>query len=155
MKRILLYVLILALVLLIPVESADVADLRPIEVICIYKEGNTVILETDTGDVGSGTNAIEALADMKQTSPAVIYLDTAEYLLVSENAAGEVDSLREILKDSVKLCMTKDKVALEDAAKYLPVHGDLPQIREWKTGDRLPILSLENGRIKLSEKSEN
>lgn len=142
--------LILGAVLLVPVERVDVAQLRPIEVISIYKEDGTVILETDTEDIGRGVDALAALEDMKQTSPAVIYLDTAEYLLISQDAAEEAEQLRESLKESVQICVAQQKVNLQQAAKYLPVHGELPELRHWKPGQILPIIWLENERIKMS-----
>ena len=154
MKRLLLYGLILALVWLVPTERADVAKLRPVEVIAIYKKGNTVALTTDTEDVGVGTGATEALENMRSTSPAIIYLDTAEFLLVEDAAAGEVEAIRNELKDSVRLCKVSGKVDLKSAAKYLPVHGALPVLRSWKAGDVLPVLRNENDRLKISKNSE-
>lgn len=142
--------LILGAVLLLPVERMDVSQLRPIEVIAVYKEDGAVILETDTEDVGRGADALAALEDMKQTSAAVIYLDTAEYLLISQDAAEEAEKLRDTLKESVQLCVAQQKIDLQEAAKYLPVHGELPKLRNWKPGQILPIIWLENERIKMS-----
>lgn len=154
MKRLVLYTLILALVWIIPTDRVDVAKLRPVEVIAVYKQGNTVVLATDTEDMGVGPDAASALENMRQTSPAVIYLDTAEYLLIAENAEKEADVLRSTLKASTKLCLTSGKVKLKDAAQYLPVHGRLPSLRDWNAGESLPILRLEDGRIKISDNSE-
>ena len=154
MKRLILYVLILAVVLLFPAERADVAKLRPVEVLAVYKAGNTVVLATDTEDIGRGPDVRTALENMRQTSPAVIYLDTAEYLLIGENAKNEVQALRGILKASTKLCATTAEVDLKEAAKYLPVHGELPRLREWKAEGVLPVLTTENDRIKLLENNE-
>ena len=154
MKRLLLYGLILALVWLVPTERVDVAKLRPVEVIAIYKSGNAVALTTDTEDMGVGMSAAEALENMRDTSPAVIYLDTAEFLLVEDTAVGEVEALRKELKDSVRLCNVSGKVDLKSAAKYLPVHGSLPVLRNWKAGGALPVLRIENDRLKISENSE-
>ena len=142
--------LILGAVLLVPVNKVDVAQLRPIEVISIYKEGSTVVLETDTEDIGRGADVLAALQDMKQTSPAVIYLDTAEYLLIAENAVKEAEQLRGVLKEAVQLCMAQERINLQEAAKYLPVHGEFPKLRQWKAGDQLPVIGLENDRIKIS-----
>lgn len=151
MKRLALYALILALVWILPIERTDVAQLRPVEVIAIYKEGDTVILATDMEDIGIGTDTASALENMRQTSSAVIYLDTAEYLLIGQNAEKDALALRDSLKGSMQLCMTAYNVDLKDAAKYLPVHGKLPNLRDWEAGQTLPVLQSENGRIKISE----
>ncbi len=150
MKRFVLYALILALVWVTPIERVDIGKLRPVEVIAVYKSGNTVVLATDTEDLGIGRNAEEALEDMRSTSPAVIYLDTAEYLLIAEDAEEEAETLRDELKKSVRLCGVSGKVDLKNAAKFLPVHGKLPSLRNWKAEDTLPVIRSEDGRIKMS-----
>ena len=139
MKRLPIYIAILALTLLAPLERMDVAQLEPVEVVFLTKEGDTVFLATDTKASGQGTDVAAALADLKQTAAGVVYLDTAEYLLVSEDAAGEINALRGSLKGSVRLCLGQD-VQVEEVAEYLEVHGTLPKLRDWKAGDPLPIL---------------
>ena len=154
MKRLLIYAIILALVWALPTERADVAKLRPVEVIAIYKTGDVVILTTDTDDRGIGASAMEALENMRSTSPAIIYLDTAEYLLVEDKAKKEIEQLRKELKSSVRLCNVTGTVDLKAAANYLPVHGQLPELRNWNTDEMLPVLYTENERLKISENSE-
>lgn len=150
MKTLISYALILLAAFMLPVEKADVAQLRPIEVIYIDKNADAVILKTDTGDIGIGHDALSALENMKLTSPAVIYLDTAEYLLIGEGAQEAAKQLKGVLKNSVQLCETAANIELKDAAEYLPVHGDLPDFKDWEAGQKLPLLQLENDRIKIS-----
>jgi len=150
MKWLISYCAILLAALMVPVERADVAQLRPIEVICIYKDADMVILKTDTDDIGIGHDALSALENMKLTSPAMIYLDTAEYLLIGPGAQEDAKQLKGVLKNSVQLCETDTNIKLKDAAQYLPVHGDLPDFKGWEAGEKLPVLSLHNDRIKIS-----
>ena len=154
MKRLLLYALILAVMLMIPVEYADIAQLRPIEVIAIYKKGSAVVLQTDTEDIGQGNSVEAALANMRSSTPAIIYLDTAEFLLIGESAEEEVEALRGELKASVKLCGVDESVDLKNAAQYLSVHGMLPKLRDWHIGNELPVLHSDNDRLKISEYSK-
>lgn len=133
--RVIIYIVILALTFLAPVERVDVASLLPIESVAVYMEGDTVVLETDTEDTGRGETVSQALQDLKDVTPAVVYLDTAEYLLVSENAVSQVDGLREYLKPSVKVCICDAKGRVKDAAKYLSVHGDTVPLRDWKINE--------------------
>ncbi len=130
--RILIYIVILALTFLAPVERVDVASLLPIESVAVYMEGDAVVLETDTEDTGRGETVSQALQNLKDVTPAVVYLDTAEYLLVSEDAVTQVDGLREYLKPSIKVCIWDAKGSVKDAAKYLSVHGDTVPLRDWK-----------------------
>ena len=154
MKRIILYLIILTLTLLVPVDQLDVAKLRPIEVIYVYKEENQVVLRTDTRDLGVGANAAQALADMRSTSPAVIYLDTAEFLLIGENAGAAAEELRGELKESVRLCAARGEIDLSLAAAYLAVHGDLPDFQVWNMDTRLPLIYTEKEMLKMSKNNE-
>ena len=133
----------------------DVGKLRPVEVILILRNGDNVIIATDTDDIGIGNDAMAALEDMCRTSPAVIYLDTAEYLLMGPKAEGEMEKIRRELKDSVKLCRMAGQIDLKQAAQYLNAHGDLPCLKRWESGTKLPIITTVNNRTKILENYEN
>ena len=150
MKRTAVYFLLVLAAILAPVEKLDVAKLRPIEVVYISAADGAVLLQTDAKDIGFGRDVESALEDMKKTSPAVIYLDTARYLLIGPGGEGVVKQLQGILKDNVQLCKADDKIPLDDVAEYLPVHGKLPEFDQWEEGEKLPVLHLENDRIKIS-----
>lgn len=130
--RILLYVVILALLFFAPLEKKDVAKLLPIEAVAVYMEQNEVTLETDTEYKGRGADVASALDNLKENTPAVIYLDTAEYLIISEDALSEIETLKKFLKPNVRVCVADVCGRVKDAAKYLEVHGNLPKIKNWK-----------------------
>ncbi len=154
MKRIVIYAVLLCGVLLVPLQSSDVAKLRPVQVVALNRIGETVWLHTDTGDSGQGPTALAALQNLKDTTPALIYLDTASYLLVSQTALEDTQELRGALKNKVKVCAYDQNTLPEDTGRFLDIHGTLPMLKDWKTGDGLPVLSLENGRLFLLKKSE-
>lgn len=131
--RILLYIVILGLLFLAPVERLDVAMLEPVQTVAVSVVGNTVILQTDTDNAGSGADAAAALLDLENTTPGVIYLDTAEYLLVTEDALNCVDTLRSSLSPSVKVSLWDGQGSVRSAAKYLGIRRDLPMLRDWST----------------------
>ena len=95
--RKILYVAILAALFFAPLERADVAKLLPIQAVAVYADNGQVVLETDAKAQGRGDSAEQALENMKATTSAVVYLDTAEYLLVSEDAAPFAEALRGVL----------------------------------------------------------
>lgn len=136
--RFIIYIIILALLFLAPVERVDVAKLLPIQAVAIYLDTGDVVLETDTQHTGRGEDAAEALDALKINTPAVVYLDTAEYLLVSQDAVSCVDALRQHLKPSVKVCVCDVSGSVKDTAKYLDVHADLPELRNWNAEENLP-----------------
>ena len=141
MKRIILYIGILALVIAAPVKPMNIGSLRPVKVVSVYKEHNWFIIETDTEDKGIGGTAKQALQNMKDTSDGVIYLDTAEYLLLGEDTEEEIAELYGELKPSVRLCLATGVDDLKKAGSYLRTHGDLPKLRGWKKGVELPVLT--------------
>ena len=130
--RLLIYIVILGLMLLAPVERTDVAKLLPIEAVAVYMDGDAVVLETDTEDKGRGDSVADALKNLKDVTPAVVYLDTAEYLLVSKDAVAYVDALRKVLKPSVKVCICDARGNVKYVEKHLEVHGDTVPLRDWK-----------------------
>ena len=130
--RTLLYIVILALLFFAPVERLDVAKLEPVQTVAISVEENTLILKTDTNNKGMGVNITQAISDLEDTTPGVIYLDTAEYLLVTENATDYLDDLRGYLNPSVKVSLWDGEGSVESAAQYLGVRNDLPNLRDWK-----------------------
>ncbi len=132
-----LYVVILLLLMAAPVEKLDVAHLEPVEVVHLGKKGNIITMTTDTGAKGQGMTVSDALADLKENTPAVVYLDTAQYLLVSEAALDAVEESRSWLKGSVQLCLAEEP-NMEIAANYLETHGNLPTLEHWSEGEKLP-----------------
>ena len=142
MKRVVIYVWILLLMLMAPVKRLDVAKLEPVEVVFISRQGSGVLLATDTKAEGRGADAAAALYDLRQSTAGVVYLDTAEFLVVSEDAVDQIDVIRTWLNGSVRLCCAEN-LQVEQVAKYLEVHGNLPRLRDWKTGNSLPLLAGE------------
>lgn len=128
--RKLVYVVILGALLFAPVKKLDVEDLEPVQAVAVYKQKDQVVLETDTGDRGTGKDATEALKDMQQKTPTVIYLDTAEILLIGEDCQEQVELLRPLLYGNVKLARYNGG-CVADEAKYADIHSNLPRLKNW------------------------
>lgn len=126
-------VVILLLSLLVPVKRLDASKLQPVEAVAVYVEDGRVVLETDTEDKGSGNTALEALENMKANALSVIYLDTAEYLLVEEGAGDFAEALRPLLSGSVKVGKYLGG-SVKDQVAYYEVHGKLPKLKSWNGG---------------------
>lgn len=126
------YILLLIPLLFVPLQRVNVANLLPVETVAVYMNGEQVVLEIDTAHTGIGKTVEQALASLKENVAKVIYLDTAEYLLVSEDALEQVDALRAYLKDSVKVGICEAKGKVKAAAEYLSNHQKMPTLRRWK-----------------------
>ena len=149
MKEILLYILLLGAALILPVEGTDVGKLLPVELVQLDKMGDTVVISTDAGATGTGETVKAAIRDMEKTAAGIVFLDTADYLLVTESAMEEVESIKEHLKPSVRVCIQHVEMNLKDAAAYLSVHRPEHQLRSCQDPQSLQILTEENGKVIL------
>ena len=154
MKRWILYAVVLAALLAIPVEPLDVGKLHPVQVVFAYKEEDWVVIQTDTGDVGIGETALQALKNMEETTSGVIYLDTAEYLLVTRDADDAIAELRAVLKPKTQICYAEPEIDTKEAGEFLASHEGLPKLKEWKTGQDLPVLTTFRKRLTFLKKVE-
>ena len=150
MKRIVLYIAILLLVATIPVKRTDIGKLRPVQTVMLSRQANDIVIKTDTGDRGIGAGAWEALENLKQTTPAVIYLDTADFLLVSEDALDALQLLRDTFRGAVELYLFSGDIDPSEASKYLQIHGDGLPLKRWNGQTDLQILQLDEKRLILS-----
>lgn len=153
MKRIIIYIGILAALLFVPVESHNVGELIPVQAVALSKENGRVVIETDTGNRGIGETVRKALQNLKDTASGNIYLDTAQYLLLGKETGAAADELRSELKRSVRICETAKKVDLAQAVKFLRVHGNLPKLKDWKKDAELPVLTTFGDSLIFFEKS--
>ena len=144
MKRLFLYILILNALWFAPLNRIEIANLEPVRAVWLGRQNDQIHLETDTGSRGTGQTVTDALVNLKETSSGIVYLDTAEYLLVSEDATKEITALVPYVKKSVRLCQWDGEGDMEWAVKYVNAHKIGTKIRHWRTDDKLPNLPSQN-----------
>lgn len=150
MKKLIIYGALLAAALMVPTRATELGKMKPIETVCIYhNDRNEIVIETDTEDIGRGMTVKDALYDLKETTAGVIYLDTADYLLVKEGAEQHISELVGYLKETVLLCGAEGDVSVKDAALYLSNHKPAVRINEWESGMKLEVLKEDEGRMRL------
>ena len=132
--RKLISIALLALAIAVPLKKLDIAKLQPVEGVALYKEGQQVVLETDTGSRGVGETALEALNDMKEKATSVIYLDTAEFLFVEEGMERFAEELRPLFNKAVRVGKYLGMKA-EELVAYYEIHGNLPKLESWNRGE--------------------
>ena len=121
--RKILYIIILLALLFVPLDRLDAAKLQPVEAFAVYKDGEGVVVETDSGDLGKGKGVEEALRSLKENASQIIYLDTAEYLLAAEEAREEAQEIISYLKRNIKQGTYKGG-DIKEEAKYLDAHAE-------------------------------
>lgn len=152
MKRWIFFLLALATALMAaPSAETDVSNLHPVEVLYIYKETEAdIVIETDTGDFGKGANLQEALEDLKESAPGEIFLETAAYVLVTEETKVLLPELMKILRPATEIVVTKGNVDVKTAGNYLTVHRPKVTLQDYRSGEsRLPELTMTEGRFYL------
>lgn len=139
MKKIVTYIIVTALALLVPEYGTDVGKLIPVELVFLYKEGEKIVIETDTEDIGRGKTVDEAVRNLTDTTPGEIFLDTADYLLVSEDALVHLNEMNGYLKGKVWVCLAGKGIDVKTAVQYLAVHKPGATIRAGTVTEELKV----------------
>ena len=137
-----LYILILVSLFFVPLQRIEIANLEPVQTVWMYLENGTVVLETDTEDKGTGNTVEDALFDMKHKSDGIVYLDTAEYLFVSESAGELITIVQPYMKSSVLLCEWDGQGSISKATKYADSRKLGVKLREWNKDGKMTELPL-------------
>lgn len=142
MKRMILYVLIIAAVFVLPVKPTETENLEPIQAVWLCLDNENIILQTDTENQGIGKSVAESLENMKLHSDRLVYLDTAQFLLVSENAVDRIAEIEPYLKGSVKICLWDGTGEIAEASRYMQTHKIGSRLSCWQPETKLPVLPL-------------
>lgn len=105
----------------LPHPARDIAGLKPVRAVFVYMGENDLHIETDTGDCGSGQTLSEAAADMKARADGEIFLETAEFLLLSAQVRITEDFYA-LLRPSCRVLCTNAHPDLKEAAEFLSAH---------------------------------
>lgn len=155
MKRWLIYGLVLAVVLLAAKEDhpgTDVARLDPVRILMLEESAGAVTVKTDLGHYGVGKTLAEAVEDMRQTASGEVFLDTAEFLLLSRGGAKWLPELSELLRPSCQVCLSLGITELEQAAEYLQFHKPGYSLRLYRKGEQnMPLLYQKEGKMYLAK----
>ena len=150
-NRIMLYGITL-LLLLLGRGGTDIGRLRPVEVVQLYERNGLLFLETDTGDMGWGLTIDEAVWKLKEATSGVIYLDTANGLLIEEGTEVCLPALRPYMKKRTAVAYGPEEMDLQEAAAYLRVHRPTETVENGANPKE--TLAFEGGKIILKNIKE-
>ncbi len=123
-----IYAVILLSLFFVPLERVEIGELLPVRAVAVYASNGMIFVEIDTGEKGSGIDVTQALDQLKRNTPAIIYLKTAEYLLVTEATENMVPVLRGFMRNNVKIYNCDAEGRVKEVAEYLDVHGELTKM---------------------------
>lgn len=129
--------------------GTDISRLDPVQVVRVsVSDGVTV--ETDTGAVGIGSDLEEAIADLHASTSKTVFLDTAQYLLLSGSAERYLPELSMLLRPASQVCLAEGEMDLKAAAEYLGAHSPENRLLDCMAGEyRLKKLYYKEGRGQL------
>lgn len=143
--------------LLSPFGRTDVAELLPVQTLCLRQEAGQCCLVTDGGLMGQGGNPEEALYDLRRTAPGKVVFSTTRQLVVEDSGAAYFKPLLnlEALRPGTELYWADGPVDPADAAGWLDRHGVNTTVSRvqaaWLAGERvsLPLLVGGEGRYEI------
>lgn len=138
--RVGLYALILVSLLFVPLHRVEIANLEPIKAVWMYMENSNIVLTTDTENKGSGVTVEMALSDMREKSPGILYLDTAQFLFVSDSAQKNIPAIGSFVKGNIRLCKWGGQGNIKTAVKYADSHNIGLKLSKWNDLSKLPEL---------------
>jgi hypothetical protein len=148
----LLAVLLVAVMGWLPFEGTDVATLEPAETLYVYIDKEEVCVETDGGWFGKGKSVDAAVADLKESAPGQVFLQTVDYLLLKTGSEKLLPDLNAYLRSGCSVCQTEEKPDLEKASTYLRTHRPKRTLQDYQAGNtELPKLTMQEDRAYLDE----
>ena len=128
----------------------DVGKLQPVQVVCLQRTGGEVRIWTDTGDFGLGTDLQTALDHMSATAAAEVFLETADYLLISRDCLELLENVAALVRPSCSICLMEGDPDMENVAQFLTRHIPRITLMEYRAGERkLETLKTTDGRMTL------
>ena len=148
MKRCFIYAAALALVIWSPFGGMDIGKLSPVETVWMEQRGDGVYLQTETGEAGCGRNAQEALENVRSGSSGIVFLETADYLILKAGCESLLEQLADVLRPSCMICTANQMPDLQTATAFLSTHEPNLTHRQWQAERcALPHLTEQEGRF--------
>ena len=149
MKKVLLSLVCIAAIASLG-AGRDVAQLEPVQTVYLGMRDGYICLQTDTGAWGVGDDVESTLKNTHQTTAAFVFLDTADYLLITPELTHLLPSLQDLLRPSCRICLTADEPNLVYASTYLTIHKPAVTLKDYLAGEReLPTLKTRGEGMQL------
>lgn len=105
----------------LPHPAVDVGELEPVGIVLVAFSDGAYHLRTDTGAHGTGASVTEAAESMTKAAPERVFLETAEYVLLTPDVPV-AEELYRIFRPACRVCLTDGNVDLQQALDYLKAH---------------------------------
>lgn len=114
--------------------GVDVAKLHPVEVLSVTHSDGQIQIQTDTGASGRGKDLKTAIENLNHSTAAVVFLDTAEYLLLDGAGKALLPELMQYLRPACGVCLVEGEQPLDAVAQYLRTHPPAVTLLKYRAG---------------------
>jgi hypothetical protein len=136
----------------LPFRGTDIATLEPAEVLYVSTKDGYVYIEIDGGWFGEGETVADAVLNLKETTPGQVFLQTVDFLLITQDDTQMISDLYPYLRMGCGICITEEKPDLSKVAAYLRAHRTGLTLQNYRAGDgNVPRLIMEGDRACLYE----
>lgn len=153
MKKMILYagaIAVIGFAGMLPFRGTDVGRLHPVEVLVVSAFEEKIIVETDTQLRGTGETIIQAIENLKLTSAGEIFLDTANYVLVTAEAKPLLGELYTVLRPACQVYEFSGTGKWDNVAKYLESHSSNVTLLSYRQGkENVPKLAVSGEDYKI------
>ena len=153
MKKMMLCVALIAIISftgLLPFDGTDVGKLYPVEVLIVTTTPGMITIETADGLYGTGDTVASAIENLKSTSSGIVFMDTANYLLLNNDNEELLDSLYAYVRPACQVFRFDGSGEWKGVAKYLESHSSSVTVLSYRQGKKnLPRLMLSGEGFKI------
>ena len=129
-------------------RGSDIAKLEAVKTLEVSVRNGQVRLWTDTGSLGIGRTLPDAFENLKETASGEVFLETAEYLLLTPDCKALLDDLWSYLRPSCVVCLLDGEGDLDEVGTYLDAHQPQNTLMDYRAGERkLPTLQIRGERM--------
>lgn len=114
----------------LPASGTELGELHPVSILLVQAQGKNIQLLTDTRDFGEGETLDAALKNLEDTTPGHLFLDTVEYLILTEQTRYLMPQLKQLLRPGVAVCTSENDLNLEALSDYLKTHTPKTTLRD-------------------------
>ena len=110
---------------MLPSTGTDAAKLLPAQVLMIAQKDGRITVESDNGASGSGATLPDALAAMRESAEGTLFLDTAEHIVLLQNAQALLPAVvrQRQFRPAAKLYLARmDALDAESCVDFLQTH---------------------------------
>lgn len=129
----------------------DLGSLQPVQLVQVTTCNGKLRIRTDTGSMGQGLTVAEAVEDLQEGADGTVYLETADFLLVTALTSRFLPDLSDYVRPGTEVARINSLVDGKTAAKYLSVHHPTTTLRQAKADNHMENLHFGEGRYELEK----